>query len=197
MPNTAASWLPPDRRCEAGILGRPAVQPAGAAGGGCELGRSPGVLRMGRWPAADGSGVGIRLPSGHDDGVQLWGRPGAAGRVRLVRRTTAAVRRSRWEPRSRILGACTTCTGTSGNGARTCGTATTTVPRAMVVRGLAKAHTASTVAAAGASAPASAAVRAASLGAGHRDERPGLPAGSCRQGQRGLRSVLLSSASRR
>ena len=43
----------------------------------------------------------------------------ATGRVRVVRARTRAARRTRWARRSRTPGGCTTCTGTSGSGART------------------------------------------------------------------------------
>ena len=44
------------------------------------------AVGRGRLSAADGGGMGVRLPGGDDDPVQLRRRRGGPGRVRLVRR---------------------------------------------------------------------------------------------------------------
>jgi hypothetical protein len=119
-------------RQETGVLGRPAFQPAGAAGGGRELGGSAGLLPVGRRAFADRGRVGIRVPGGNDLGILFWGRRASCWTSTPGTTRTAAVRRNRSARRNRMRGVCTTCTGTCGSGARTGSRETyyqTSVPR--------------------------------------------------------------------
>ena len=59
----------------AGALGQPEVQPGAATGGGSGLARGDGVRRVGRRQAANGGGVGVRVPCRHDGG-KVRRRPG-------------------------------------------------------------------------------------------------------------------------
>ena len=97
-------------------------------GAGAQVGR-------GRLPAADGGGVGVRLPGGDDDrGTRAattrrrwpwWAtcRRDRQGQVpqldRRLRRGTAMSSRRRWAGSGRMRSGCTTCTAMSGSGAGT------------------------------------------------------------------------------
>ena len=70
-------------------------------------------------PAPDGGGMGVRLPGGEHDPVQLRRRRGEPGRVRLVQRQLGTARPIRWARSGRTRSGSSTCMGMSGSGVPT------------------------------------------------------------------------------